>query len=100
MFLYERPLTFNLGKFGKPAEYYTGMRSNCKEAVDIVVNYLENVENFKPFPKVQPGFLVPQIPSDPPKDGVTMQEIFKDVDRLLISGVNFRFLSLKALDIF
>ncbi|VDL59240.1 unnamed protein product [Hymenolepis diminuta] len=69
------------------AEYYTGMRSNCKEAVDIVVNYLENVENFKPFPEVQSGFLVPQIPSDPPKEAVTMQEIFKDVDRLLIPGV-------------
>ncbi|KAM3184832.1 hypothetical protein ACTXT7_007597 [Hymenolepis weldensis] len=66
------------------AEYYTGMRSNCKEAVDIAVNYLENVKKFKPFPEVQPGFLIPQIPSDPPNEGVTMQEIFKDVDRLLI----------------
>ncbi|KAM3179336.1 hypothetical protein ACTXT7_000814 [Hymenolepis weldensis] len=75
------------GEFMKSADYYIEMRSSCKEAVDIAVNYLENVEKYKPFPTVKPGFLVPQIPSDPPKEGVTMQVIFKDVDRLLMPGV-------------
>ncbi|VDO10301.1 unnamed protein product [Rodentolepis nana] len=42
------------------------MRSSCKEAVEIAVDYLENVEKYRPFPKVTPGFLIPQIPSDPP----------------------------------
>ncbi|VDL58459.1 unnamed protein product [Hymenolepis diminuta] len=71
------------------------MRSSCKESVDIAVDYLENVEKYKPFPTVKPGFLVPQIPSDPPKEGVAMQVIFKDVDQLLMPGVNLHFHFLK-----
>ncbi|KAM7533095.1 hypothetical protein Aperf_G00000126003 [Anoplocephala perfoliata] len=71
----------------KVAQYYAEMRSSCKEAVDITVNYLENVEQFKPFPLIQPGFLVSQIPPDPPQEGVSMEVIFKDVDKILMPGV-------------
>nr|CDS34394.1 aromatic amino acid decarboxylase [Hymenolepis microstoma] len=70
-----------------PAEYYAEMRSSCKDAVDIAVRYLEKVEKYRPVPKIKPGFLIPQIPSDPPKEGVNMQDIFKDVDRLLMPAV-------------
>lgn len=65
------------------------MRSACKEAIDIAVDYLEDVEKFKPFPKIQPGFLVSQLPPDPPLEPVSMEAIFKDVDRILMPSVSF-----------
>ncbi len=68
-------------------EYYDDMRKSCKTAVDKTVDYLEGIESHRPFPQIEPGFLIPQIPRDPPKDGVSMDTIFKDVDKYLLPGV-------------
>ncbi|VDM25858.1 unnamed protein product [Hydatigera taeniaeformis] len=63
------------------------MRIACKTAVDMTVDYLEEVEQHRPFPTVQPGFLVAQLPANPPREGVDMQTIFDDVHQLLLPGV-------------
>ncbi|EUB55630.1 Aromatic-L-amino-acid decarboxylase [Echinococcus granulosus] len=63
------------------------MQASCKAAVDKTVNYLKGVELYRPFPIVRPGFLVHQLPADPPQEGVKMETILEDVDRLLLPGV-------------
>lgn len=70
-------------------KYFTEMRAACKAAVDMTANYLEEVEKYRPFPTVRPGFLVAQLPADPPQDGVSMETIFGDVDKLLLPGVGY-----------
>ncbi|VDK32240.1 unnamed protein product [Taenia asiatica] len=69
------------------SKYFTEMRVACKAAVDMTVDYLENVEKHRPFPTVRPGFLVSQLPADPPQEGVGMETIFDDADKLLLPGV-------------
>eukprot|EP00108_Taenia_solium_P002063 TsM_000161300 transcript=TsM_000161300 gene=TsM_000161300 len=69
------------------SKYYTEMRVACKAAVDMTVDYLENVQKHRPFPTIRPGFLVAQLPADPPQEGVSMETIFDDVDKLLLPGV-------------
>uniref|UniRef100_A0A5K3F3A3 Aromatic-L-amino-acid decarboxylase n=1 Tax=Mesocestoides corti TaxID=53468 RepID=A0A5K3F3A3_MESCO len=68
-------------------EYYAEMRRSCKAAVDKAVEYLESIESYRPFPLVEPGFLIPQLPRDPPEEGVPMETIFSDVDKYLLPGV-------------
>nr|CDS22579.1 aromatic amino acid decarboxylase [Echinococcus granulosus] len=69
------------------SNYFSEMQASCKAAVDKTVNYLKGVELYRPFPIVRPGFLVHQLPADPPQEGVKMETILEDVDRLLLPGV-------------
>ena len=77
------------GRQEMECKYYNEMRTYCKAAVDMTADYLEGVESHRPFPSIKPGYLIEQLPVTPPQEGVTMETIYDDVDKLLLPGVSF-----------
>jgi aromatic-L-amino-acid decarboxylase len=57
------------------------------ELVDWVAEYLEHVEDLPVLAQIQPGDLKAQLPASPPESGEPMEEIIKDVDRLIVPAL-------------
>jgi aromatic-L-amino-acid decarboxylase len=57
------------------------------ELVDWVAEYLEQVEDLPVLAQIQPGDLKAQLPASPPESGEPMEEIIKDVDRLIVPAL-------------
>lgn len=55
--------------------------------IDFIADYLENIRERDVFPRVQPGFLVSALPDDAPQEGEAFEDIFKDVESLIMPGV-------------
>ncbi|KAL4219037.1 hypothetical protein ACF0H5_021620 [Mactra antiquata] len=58
-----------------------------KEMVDFVADYLENIRDRRVFPSVQPGYLRQLIPDQAPEDGERWEDVFKDIERVIMPGV-------------
>ncbi len=58
-----------------------------KEMVDYIADYLENVRERRVFPDVRPGYMRPLVNPDPPQEGEAWQDIFADVERVIMPGV-------------
>lgn len=56
--------------------------------VDYIADYLENIRDRRVFPEVKPGYMRDLIPSSPPLEGEKWEDIFKDVDRVVMPGVS------------
>ena len=58
-----------------------------KETVDYIADYLKNIRNRRVFPDVKPGYLRELIPDEAPQKGEDWDDIFKDVERVIMPGV-------------
>ncbi|KAH3790454.1 hypothetical protein DPMN_168654 [Dreissena polymorpha] len=59
-----------------------------KEMIDYVADYLENIRERRVFPTVEPGYLRKLIPEEAPEEGESFEDIFKDVERVIMPGVS------------
>ncbi|XP_033732723.1 aromatic-L-amino-acid decarboxylase-like [Pecten maximus] len=62
-------------------------RKRGKEMVDYVADYLENIRERRPFPTVAPGYLRELIPDHAPDDPDNWDDIFTDIERVIMPGV-------------
>ena len=59
-----------------------------KEMVDYIADYLENIRQRRVFPDVKPGYMREMLPENPPVEGEPWDRIFKDVEGVVMPGVN------------
>ncbi|WAR30449.1 DDC-like protein [Mya arenaria] len=62
-------------------------RKRGKEMIDYVADYLENVRDRRVFPEVSPGYLRELIPDHAPEEGEKWENVFKDIERVIMPGV-------------
>ena len=65
-------------------------RRRGKEMVDFVADYLENIEQRRVYPDVQPGYLRSLIPPEAPLEPQSYEDVLRDVDRVIMPGVSSR----------
>jgi aromatic-L-amino-acid decarboxylase len=58
-------------------------RAAAHAVVDLMADYLEDVERFPVLPPIEPGSLAPQFPSSAPEDGEPIEAILADYRRLI-----------------
>ncbi len=64
------------------------MRYYCTEAVRRTVDYLETQESQPVCPDVQPGYLIPLLPTEAPQEAEPMERIFEDTEKYIVPGVS------------
>ena len=62
-----------------------------KEMVDYIADYLENIRDRRVFPDVKPGYMRELVPENAPMDGEKWENIFNDVETVIMPGVGFLF---------
>jgi aromatic-L-amino-acid/L-tryptophan decarboxylase len=62
-------------------------RAAAHEVVDLIADYLANVEAFPVFPPVEPGSLRPLFPATPPEEPEPLGAILRDVVNLIEPNV-------------
>uniref|UniRef100_A0A8C8D3Z7 Aromatic-L-amino-acid decarboxylase n=1 Tax=Oncorhynchus tshawytscha TaxID=74940 RepID=A0A8C8D3Z7_ONCTS len=65
----------------------TEFRRRGKEMVDLIADYLENIEQRTVYPDVEPGYLRSLIPEEAPEEPDTYEDVVKDVERVIMPGV-------------
>lgn len=58
-----------------------------KETVDYIADYLRDIRNRRVFPDVVPGYIRELLPCEAPEKGENWEDIFKDVERVIMPGV-------------
>uniref|UniRef100_A0A8D0FKQ9 Aromatic-L-amino-acid decarboxylase n=1 Tax=Strix occidentalis caurina TaxID=311401 RepID=A0A8D0FKQ9_STROC len=61
-------------------------RKRGKEMVDYIADYLEKIEKRQVFPDVEPGYLRPLIPDCAPQDPESFEDVFKDIEKIIMPG--------------
>ena len=59
-----------------------------KELIDFIADYLENIRSRRVFPDVKPGYMRHLVPDTAPEIGESWDDIFKDVERVIMPGVS------------
>ena len=59
-----------------------------KEMVDYIADYLTTVRTRRVFPNVKPGYMRPLIEEEAPTHGEPWENIFNDIDRVIMPGVS------------
>ncbi|XP_076267107.1 histidine decarboxylase [Rhynchophorus ferrugineus] len=62
-------------------------REKGKEVIDYIADYLENIRDRRVFPDKKPGFIRGLIPDAAPVKGEKWDDIFKDVEKVIMPGV-------------
>jgi len=62
-------------------------RRHGRAAVDWVADYMERVESFPVFARVEPGEIRASLPAEPPREGETFEVMLADVERLILPGI-------------
>jgi len=62
-------------------------RKSGHQLVDWIADYLENIEKYPPLSQVNPGDILKRIPSSPPKNGEGIENVLRDVDKILMEGI-------------
>jgi len=65
-------------------------RTRAKQMVDYVADYLENIRDRRPLSCVQPGYLRQLVPDEAPRDPETWNDVFSDIERVIMPGVSSR----------
>lgn len=65
-------------------------RVRGKEMVDYICDFMSNIHTRRVTPDVDPGYLRPLLPSGPPNDPESWDEIMKDVESKIMPGVSIR----------
>lgn len=55
--------------------------------IDYIADYLENIRSRRVFPNVSPGYMRALVPDTAPEIGETWDEIFRDIERVVMPGV-------------
>ncbi|XP_066271117.1 aromatic-L-amino-acid decarboxylase-like [Branchiostoma lanceolatum] len=74
-------------KPSRPPMDHDEFRKIGKETVDYIADYLETVQTRPVYPGVQPGYLRGLIPAEAPQDPETWEDVFADVERVIMPGV-------------
>uniref|UniRef100_A0A673XUE2 Aromatic-L-amino-acid decarboxylase n=1 Tax=Salmo trutta TaxID=8032 RepID=A0A673XUE2_SALTR len=61
-------------------------RRRGKEMVDLIADYLENIEQRPVYPDVEPGYLRSLIPEEAPEEPETYEDVVKDIERVIMPG--------------
>ena len=56
--------------------------------VDYIADYLETIRDRRVFPDVKPGYMRKLIPDEAPEQGENWDQIFGDVERVIMPGVS------------
>src|SRR2546426_4896195 len=67
-----------------PAEEF---RRFGHEIIDWIADYFERIEDLPVLAQIEPGDLKAQLPVAPPERGEAMEEIIRDVDRLIVPAL-------------
>ena len=59
-----------------------------KEMIDFVANYLDTIQERPVLPSVEPCYLEKLIPDSAPTNGESFDEIFADIERVIMPGVS------------
>merc|ERR1712168_1387448 len=62
-------------------------RQKGKSLVEYVAKYLDNIRSRRVFPDVSPGYMRKLVPDSAPEKGEDYDEIFKDVERVIMPGI-------------
>ena len=62
-------------------------RKNGHQLVDWIADYLKEIEKYPPLSQVNPGDILKRIPQTPPQKGEVIENVLKDVDKLLMDGI-------------
>ena len=62
-------------------------RKTGYQLVDWITNYLKDIEKYPPLSKVNPGDILKRIPQSPPQAGEDIENVLKDVDKILLDGI-------------
>ncbi|PKK34409.1 aromatic-L-amino-acid decarboxylase, transcript variant X5 [Columba livia] len=62
-------------------------RKSGKQMVDYIADYLEKIDKRQVFPDVEPGYLRPLIPDCAPQDPESFDDVFKDIEKIIMPGV-------------
>src|SRR5690242_7382575 len=57
------------------------------EVIDWIADYFENIDERPVLPNMEPGDLKAQLPSAPPAHGESMEDIIRDMDRLIAPAI-------------
>ena len=68
----------------------TEFRKRAKEMVDYVADYLENIRDRPPLAQVEPGYLQKLVPGEAPEEPEKWEDVFKDIERVIMPGVGFK----------
>ena len=61
-----------------------------KEMIGYVADYLENIEKRPVLSSVEPGYLHHLIPEEAPQDPEKWEDVFNDIERVIMPGVRIR----------
>ncbi len=61
-------------------------RVKGKEMIDIAADYLDNIEDRKVLPDVEPGYIRDLIPSEAPKEPEKWEDVVKNIERVIMPG--------------
>ena len=62
-------------------------RKQLHRLADWIANYREHISERRISPNAAPGAVLAQLDGDPPEVGVTLDEIFAEIDRVIVPGV-------------
>ncbi len=62
-------------------------RKQGKKMVDLIADYLENVEKYPVLSQVKPGEIRAQLPTSAPDEGEPFEAMMKDVDQIILPGI-------------
>jgi hypothetical protein len=55
--------------------------------VDFIADYLTTIRTRRVFPNVKPGYMRPLIDEEAPRQGEPWENIFNDIERVIMPGV-------------
>jgi aromatic-L-amino-acid/L-tryptophan decarboxylase len=62
-------------------------RRHGHELIDWIANYFERIEELAVLAQIEPGDLKSQLPVAPPQTGEPMDQILRDIDRLIVPAL-------------
>ena len=62
-------------------------RRHGHELIDWIADYFEHIEELPVLAQIEPGDLKTQLPAAPPQTGEPMDQILRDVDRLIVPAL-------------
>ena len=62
-------------------------RRQAREIADWIADYREKIAQRPIAPNVQPGQIIAQLDRNPPENGTSFDEIFAQIDRVIVPGV-------------
>lgn len=55
--------------------------------VDFIAEYLKSIRTRRVFPDVSPGYMRTLVPEAAPQEGEKWDDIFRDIERVIMPGV-------------